>query len=425
MRKNIYALICLVLFGSGFLQAQQTPQLDTTSFLVLGEGLAAGMADFSLREVYQQNSFPALMAQQMATAFPQPLIQAPGIGDVIGFPQLPVLVPNVTQTTVRSLFPPTLFVFNLAVPGHELTDAINLRPRPPLVQNNNPKQTITNLLLGYPAMYLDPTYPLWTQMEYAVAMNPTLVLVELGYTEALEAAVAGNAALMPDAAAFQANYAKLLAALRSNYAQVVTTTICDPFDTAYFSTASAAAALTGTTAGALTAKYGLNPGDYLTPTALSAIGVQAATLPPGSVVSAAAAAPVRAQVRALNAAITTASQQQSAILYDLNSFFSRVRASGVVVGSQTLTADYLGGFYSLSGSYPGFTGHALIANEILALLNRTFGKSFAAVNVANIAKSDPAVRFRPTGLDPQAQPSALPPGDPWRMGAITAGGQAQ
>ena len=61
-------------------RAQQA-KLDTTQFIVVGEGLAAGFADFALRDVYQDKSIGAQMARQMKTNFPQPLIEAPGIGD--------------------------------------------------------------------------------------------------------------------------------------------------------------------------------------------------------------------------------------------------------------------------------------------------------------------------------------------------------
>ena len=98
-------------------------------------------------------------------------------------------------------------------------------------------------------------------------------------------------------------------------------------------------------------------------------------------------------------AIQTAAQQHSVLLYDLNGLFARVRAGSVTVGNRLLSARYLGGFYTLSGSYPGATGHALIANEILALLNRTYGTAFPLVDVAADLPSDPAVRFRPTGFE--------------------------
>jgi hypothetical protein len=373
----------------------QIARLDTASFVVVGEGLAAGFADFALRDVYQKNSFPALMARQMGSAFPQPLIQPPGIGGAPGFPQLPVAVPAPFQTTVRTQFPPTIIVTNLAVPGHWLTDALNLRPSPPLSQPGNPKQTATNVLLGLPSLLLGKGNPLWTQVEYAGLMNPTIALVELGYAEALEAAVTGDPGRIPDPAAFRADYARMLAVLRANSAQVIATTIPDPFDTAYFSTAPAAAALTGVSAATLVARYDLQEGDLLTPQALFAIGGGATELPSGSVIHAATAAQVRLRVSALNSEIANAAREAHALLYDLHGLFARIRQSGLTVGSTHLTADYLGGFYSLSGSFPGMTGHALIANEILALLNQTFRTSFSLVDLSQVAPTDPAVRFRP------------------------------
>src|SRR5881397_1414281 len=72
MRYRLLAiLICLTAVR---LNGQQR-KLDVTNFVVMGEGLAAGMADFSLKDIYQEKSFPAQMALQMNTAFPQPLIQ--------------------------------------------------------------------------------------------------------------------------------------------------------------------------------------------------------------------------------------------------------------------------------------------------------------------------------------------------------------
>src|SRR5207249_10422151 len=177
MRKACCLLLLSVLGGG----ASQQKKLDVTTFVVLGEGLAAGMADFSLRDVYQDKSFPAQMARQMKTIFPQPLIQSPGIGNVPGFPSLPVRVPTTLQTTVRTPFPPYLFVFNLSVPGFRVADSINRRPSPPLVQDRDAVQTSTNLILGFPALILGKGKPLWTQLEYARQMNPTIALVELGY----------------------------------------------------------------------------------------------------------------------------------------------------------------------------------------------------------------------------------------------------
>src|SRR5438552_2851079 len=54
-------------------------RLNTGSLVVLGEGLAAGMGNFSLSSDYQEQSFPAQMARQMGVEFRQPLFQPPGI----------------------------------------------------------------------------------------------------------------------------------------------------------------------------------------------------------------------------------------------------------------------------------------------------------------------------------------------------------
>jgi hypothetical protein len=352
------------------------------------------MADFSLREVYQKNSFAAVMARQMGTAFPQALIQAPGIGNVPGFPQIPVAVPGPRQTSVRSVFPPTLVLANLAVPGHRLSDALNLRPASPL-SHPDPKQTVTNLILGIPSLLLGGDKPLWTQVEYAAQMNPTLALVELGYTEALEAAVKGDPGSMPSPSAFRADYAKVLAALRFNFSQVVATTIPDPADTAYFSTLASFAQLIGTPAGDLASRYGIKDGDLLAPQALFEMSADSPALQAGSVTSGATVADIRNRVRALNSEIAAAAKDAGAILYDMNALFARMRTSGLAAGNLRLTANYLGGIYTLSGSFPGMTAHAQIANEILALLNQTYNTRFELVDLSKVAPKDPAVRFRP------------------------------
>src|SRR3954451_14005211 len=167
------AIVCASLLLAGALSAQRTAAFDPTSFIVVGEGLAAGMAGSSLKDVYQDKSFPAQMARQMNTGFPQPLIQPPGIGNVPGFPALPVRLPGVLQGSIRSQFPATTFVMNLSIPGQQLSDSLTRKPVSPLIQQNDVQQTLTNMILGYPAL-ISGKHPLWTQAEYATILNPTV-----------------------------------------------------------------------------------------------------------------------------------------------------------------------------------------------------------------------------------------------------------
>ena len=57
------------------------------------------------------------------------------------------------------------------------------------------------------------------------------------------------------------------------------------------------------------------------------------------------------------------------------------------MGSKRLTADFLGGFYSLDNYYPGALGHGIIANELLTLLNSTYHASFPLLDLVNSSLS--------------------------------------
>ncbi|MEQ1945613.1 MAG: hypothetical protein ABL995_00385 [Bryobacteraceae bacterium] len=385
-------------------------RLSTQQFVVIGEGIAAGMADFALRQEYQKNSFPALMAQQMNTNFPQPLFEAPGVGNAPGFPELPIKLPGTQQGSVRVPFPPPLFIFNLSVPGMKLSEALTYRPQAPLVQKDT-HQTLMNLTLGYPALIVGANKPLWSPVEYATLMRPTLIVVELGYSDVLEAAVTDSPTKLPDVATFRANMDTLLTRLKGTFAEMVVLTIPDPTDTAFFTSVTNATNFVGTPPSELQKIFRLKANDQLTPSGLMLVGnlilsgnVELITNPlfpglasyfPGTVVSGTTVTAVRARVAALNTEITNAAKAANASVYDLNGLFSKVRQSGVTVGTQTLSANYLGGFYSLDGYYPGSTAQALIANDILTLLNTKYKKQFPLVNVATVASHDPAGLLRP------------------------------
>ena len=114
-------------------------------------------------------------------------------------------------------------------------------------------------------------------------------------------------------------------------------------------------------------------------------------------------------------------QERGALVYDLHAFFRRVANEGIAVGSRRLTAEFLGGFYGLNGYYPGATGHALIANELLGLLNSAYGANFPPIDVDAVSLSDPVADYRqaegPTWttselLNPQPRPSYASPTSP-------------
>jgi len=409
MRKRfcITATLGIALSLSG--AAQTKAGLDTTTFVVMGEGLAAGMANFGLSSQVQQNSFPALVAAQMKTAFTQPLIQPPGIGDVVGYPGQEPVLDRYPQGSVRQYYQPAgatsaappLFVLNVSVPGLTLADAVTMRPVLPIAQRNM-KQTVFNMLLGFPQLFLD-NVPQWTQFEYAKAMFPTVAMIELGYYEVLDAAASGDLSRLPDPAAFGDTYGTVVAGLRGLQTQVIATTIPNPLDTAYFTTPATAATITHAIPAVILVAYHVTPQDYISRNGLLAISSQFSNetigpLPAGSIMNAATAASLTAAVNALNTQIVNTAKKYGAVVYDLNAYLHSVRLAGASAGPATVTADYLGGFYSLDGVYPSATGHSLIANDVLKFLNSTYQKSFALVTVATVAARDPVTRMsKPTG----------------------------
>ncbi|MBM3740038.1 MAG: hypothetical protein FJW39_30140 [Acidobacteria bacterium] len=395
------ALLALLLSGAAL--AQTSGRWDTTLFIALGDGLPAGMGDFGLHQRYQERSFPALVAAQMKALFPQPLLEAPGLGGIPGYPDLPVRAPGPLGTTLRTPFPPTLFVFNLSVPGMKAAGASSIRVRPPLVHPADMQQTALNFIVGFPSLLLGKDKPLSTQVEAAVSLNPTSVLICYGYSDVLDAAAAGDPALLPDPAAFRSAYQRVVDPIRATFARILIVNIPDPMDSAYAITPAAAGRYLNVTPARIQTWWRAGTSDFITPAGLLAMGEQldngtpGAALPNGSVIAAAAATAIRDRVTALNREIAAVAQGAGADLHDLAALIRRVREGGAAAGGVTLTADYMGGFYTLNGFYPGNAGNAIIANDILTGINRRYSTQFPMVDLAGIVRDDPSSsRLRPS-----------------------------
>jgi hypothetical protein len=371
--------------------------LNTSSFVVLGEGLAAGMGDFTLSEETQRGNFAVQMAEQMQTDFPQPYIQAPGICYPIGFTKPPVLVPQPLQSTVLDRIPPVQ-IRNLSIPGLKIKESCELRPVQPLIRRDSHKLTALNLTIGVlPIARGEARTP--TQLEYALECCPTFVLICLGYSEALEAATSGKPDLLPRAEALRAGYARILAPLRDAGAEILLLTIPDPFDTAHFSTLDTAAKILMVEPAIIHQLYGLGDDRLLTVHGLNEIGFQlfgktVGPLPENATVSVEACEQISSRIAELNDALLSVARDHGARVYDLCAFVRRLKSEGINTGARRLTAEYLGGFYSLNGYYPGATGHALIANELLRYLDSNYNSDFPQVNVDAVSQTDPVAAYK-------------------------------
>ena len=379
--------------------SQRPKALNPTTFVVVGDGLTAGAGDFGLSEELQPHCFPALAARQIGTLFTQPVIEGPGIGLVVGFQDLPVRLPSPMQTTVLKEFPPSGLFSNVSIPGMTLADALTRRPVSPLIHRSDNLQSAINLILGTPGLLMPGTQTMPTQIEYALFRQPTLLLVALGVFDVIDAALKGDPAWIPDDVSFRLNYASVVTPFGRVPSTIVVSTIPDPADTAVFTRVADAAPVVKADIAVLRKLFGLREEDYLTPTGLVEVGCgvitgTAARLPEGSVVPASVVARIGVRTASLNAQIRAVAQERGALVLDLHALFAKLKRNGVTAGDRRLTADYLGGLFSLNGVSPGAVGHGVIANELIDLLNASCGTSYAPVDLADLAASDPVAQYR-------------------------------
>ncbi|MCC3153387.1 SGNH/GDSL hydrolase family protein [Hymenobacter sp. BT770] len=84
---------------------------------------------------------------------------------------------------------------------------------------------------------------------------------------------------------------------------------------------------------------------------------------------------------AFNTALTTAATNRGLAVFDANTFFRSVAVSGYATNAVNNTAGYLSGnLFGLDGVHPTPRGYAVIANEMLKVINAKYGSTFQGVN---------------------------------------------
>ena len=176
-------------------------------YVAVGTSISAGLQSGGINDSTQAQAYPVLLARQANAVFNIPAFPRPGC-------PAPYASPVVVSTarvggapeslcTLRASNPPA-FVSNLSIPGIYVAGFTNNA-----VPNNPPSADVyETLILGGR-----------TQAEALVAARPTLVSVELGSNEVLNAAYSGDPALLPSTADFQASFARVVDAVKRTPAQ--------------------------------------------------------------------------------------------------------------------------------------------------------------------------------------------------------------
>jgi lysophospholipase L1-like esterase len=398
MKKTLVALSLVAFFTA----APATAQVDLSRYVALGDSGSAGFVSGSLMNFYQQRAFPALLAEQAGVSgFELPTVSEPGIPPILELVHLvpsPVIAPvapfEESGLPTNALFPG--IYNNLAVPGATLYDMLFTTG------------DIYNLIAGN---FDDPMHDLIlrnginTALEQGIGLQPTFVTVWIGLNDILPTALTGTpieGVTMTPVESFEMLYNNAIGALMTNTSADIVLINLPDITTMPFSTSVAPfveipgmgiVPLMGTNGplspdslvtlpgGSLIAMgYGL-PGGPPLPEDLNFI-----TQEPGYVLRPGEVETIDDRVAAFNQIIDDVADAYGLPVLDMNTAFAEIVAGdGPIFGGVELTADFLlGGIFSYDGIHPQRIGQALIAGQLIDLINAEYGADIPQLNMAEI-----------------------------------------
>lgn len=394
--KTTLSLTCLVALLAAVPAAAQ---VDLSNYVALGDSITAGFASGSLMNWYQERSYPALLARQAgAASFEQPLVSTPGIPPILELVSLqgPVIVPVslIPGEPTNATFP--LPYNNLGVPGATLFDMIFTTGDIMNLAQGNLDNVMHDLVLRNGVN---------TALEQAIGRDPSFITVWIGNNDVLGAALSGTAidgVTMTPIDVFTGLYGNAVGALVTNTsADIVLINVPYVTEIPFTTSVGPFVDIPGTGAIPLVADTGpLGPNDLVTLSggALVAQGFGlpgGAPLPdnlnlftgePGYVLRAAEVDAINERIDAFNEVIADTAAAYGLPVLDMNGRFAEIAAGELwVVGALEFSTDFLiGGLFSYDGIHPQHIGQALVAIELIDLINSEFGADLPQVNLAEV-----------------------------------------
>ncbi|WP_158994948.1 SGNH/GDSL hydrolase family protein [Mucilaginibacter sp. L196] len=393
-------------------------------FIAVGNSLTAGYSNGGLYLDGQLNSYPSIMAKQMAQvgggAFNQPLFtsaQANGSGylTLAGFTKTgsPIIDTVTTDLAIRSEYnapgfgPVILYtkytgdIENYGVPGIKL---LNIT----FPQYGNYNGYFERLLPGDGSTTtLNTDY-----LDFVTAKPFTFFTDWLGNNDALSYATTGGAGdVLTDKTTFAQLYEASLQALTAGGAKGVVATIPDVTSIPYFNTVTVAAInaqvaalgaklyITALVSGTTYAPRLATNSDLIVLTfPTSMLGTLVSTpygpLPYGLtpytpvdnkyVLDANEVALTRDYVQSYNNTIKTQAAARGLAVFDAYTYLNNVQLNGLEIDGISLSSAYItGGLFSLDGVHLTPRGYAIIANEFIKAINTTYSANVPLANVAS------------------------------------------
>lgn len=334
---------------------------------VLGDSIAAGMQSGTINQYTQVNSFAKLIADAGGFNYSMPLI----------------------DTSFNRLFPSQI-VTNVAVPGHRVIDSLDARYGSFIPSASN--QAVPNLqVMGLTGLFLFPQDPFdnRSQIEWIEAIHPNVLIVEIGGNDVLQSAIAGIDTFLTPVADFQNQYHELL--LRAKTAvgpngDIVTVNIVNLLDLPFFIPATTVSALTGIPLSVL----GVGENDLILASALDPAKPFPALPLNGSLfLTQDEVSTISTAISNYNTIIKNESDLAGVPMFDLNARFSTLISKGYVIKGHRLSGGIGGGLFSLDLIHPSNTAHAVLGNDIIQLMNKSFNLGIPRINEINVFENDP------------------------------------
>jgi lysophospholipase L1-like esterase len=403
--RTLLVLALVALAGVRPAPGQPRGAVDFTRYVAVGDGFTAGYQDGALHERSQRLAYPVLVAAAAGTPLALPLVGEPGVPSPNSITGLGLLVQRpgtceygeVDLATGRSVgrLDPSVRAANVAVPFQRAADALEARWSIDAGNPNDP-DSFEDFVLGLPYASTGDLGPS-TQVETAVALEPTFVTVWLGPMDALLPAIAGDvdADTLTPVNRFERTIDDVVDALAATGARGAILNVPDVTSTALLLSQKDLRRRTGLTTKQLKNRLGVFKSSYVPITALPTVDRIAAgqangPLDDAQVLTKDEMERLQTAVDGYNRALAAKARSLGWVLVDVNDLFDAFARRGVEVAAVgRLTTRYLGGLYGLDGIHPSDTGQALIALTVIAAINEHYGVQLPLPNIAPIAAADP------------------------------------
>ncbi|HET9226653.1 MAG TPA: SGNH/GDSL hydrolase family protein [Thermoanaerobaculia bacterium] len=388
--KTLAGVLALALILPVAVAAQvDTGNADFSRYVAVGDSLTAGFMSGGLGRTAQIDSYPILIFRQttgQTSGFEQPLVSDPGIPAVLELKSLSPLIigpkPGAGQPLNLNLQRP---YNNLAVPGADVHDAVAT------VTDNGGLHDLILRGLG-------------TQLQQAIALNPTFATVWIGNNDVLGAALSGRViegVTITPVAQFEADFRTVVNAFASRGVEMAIANIPDVAGIPYVTTipfvvvnpaTNQPVIVNGNVVPLIGPNGLLTPNDRVLLTARAelaqgkgipvALGGSGQPLSDAVVLSAAEISTITARIAAYNNFIRSEATRVNAAHVDMNAVFREIATTGFPVGGIVLTENFLtGGIFSYDGVHPNAIGYALVANLFLEAINDQFDGEIPLVNL--------------------------------------------